>query len=61
MKLDELLKELKDTWDYTTEELNDIHDLVEKYGVEQYWVGYEDGRVDYGSPSFISYGGKEDW
>lgn len=61
MKLEELLEELKESWDYTQEEMNDIREYVQKYGSERYWEGYDDGRIDYGERPFTTYGRKEDW
>lgn len=40
--IEQLLQELKDTWGYSTEELNDIREKLEEYGHSCYWLGYHD-------------------
>jgi hypothetical protein len=54
--LDILVKELKDTWGYSTEELNDIREKIEEYGLSMFWQGYEYKGFNWGK----SYGKKSD-
>lgn len=44
--IEALLKELKETWGYTTEELNDIREKLSEFGESCYWTGFEDGSND---------------
>jgi protoporphyrinogen oxidase len=37
------LKELKETWDLTTEELEDIREKIQEFGYSSYSLGYQDG------------------
>lgn len=60
--IDILLKELQDTWGYTTEELNDIRDKFEELAHACFWEGYnerssEDPLDNFG---FTAYGKRED-
>jgi hypothetical protein len=41
-----ILKELKNTWGYDTEELNDIREKLQDFGESCYWTGFEDGSSD---------------
>jgi hypothetical protein len=54
--IETLLKELKETWGYTTEELNDIRSKMEDIASSYYWEGIND--TDYKFRQ--SYGKKED-
>jgi len=40
--LEQLLKELKDTWGYETEELNDIREKMTELGNSCFWEGYNE-------------------
>jgi hypothetical protein len=46
MNINNAIKELKDTWGYTTEELNHIKDLMEEISHDVYILGYNDCRAD---------------
>jgi hypothetical protein len=67
--LDQLLKELKDTWGYDTEELNDIREKMGEVANSAFWEGYDEAsctknkkiysyRHDTG---FVAYGKPEDF
>lgn len=40
--IDELLKELHETWGYETEELNDIRDKMQELANSCFWEGYNE-------------------
>lgn len=40
-EIDLLIAELKETWGYETEELNDIRAKITDYGTSCFWEGYE--------------------
>lgn len=52
--MNDLMEELSDSWDYTTEELADIRSKL----MEAYKEGWYDALDDKG---FVAYGKKEDW
>ena len=58
MKLENAIKELKDTWGYTVEELNHIREVMEEFGSDCYLQGIRDSEEEI--PSFV-YGKKEDY
>ena len=62
--IENYLQELKETWGYTTEELNDIRECMEEFGNSCYELGVEDGRkqLDIESEYYqgFAYGKKED-
>lgn len=53
-----LLKELKETWGYSTEELNDIREKMEELAYASYWEGHSEAKAE---GSFVSYGKPEDF
>jgi len=59
--IDKLLKELKDTWGYDTEELNDIREKMETFGYSCYNTGYLDREEEFVQYYYgFSYGKKSD-
>lgn len=60
MRVEEIIKELRETWGHTGEEVDHITFLVTEYGSDQYMRGYTDGQIDY-MEVFTAYGKKEDW
>ena len=53
----QLLKELQDTWGYTTEELNDIEEKMKEFGNSCFWEGYAEKNDELDkniSPSFYA-------
>lgn len=56
----DMLNELKETWDFTQEELFHIKELMLYYGDCRYLDGYNDRQIDL-EKSFTAYGKKEDW
>jgi hypothetical protein len=63
--INQLLQELKETWGYTTEELNDIREKMEELSNSAFWEGYnersEDIRLLDIGWGINSYGKKEDF
>lgn len=57
--INQLLKELKETWGYETEELCDIRSKMEELGNSCFWEGYNEAQEEY--KSFTAYGKKEDY
>lgn len=47
MYIDELLKELKETWGYETEELLDIREKMEELANTCFWEGYNEATNEY--------------
>ena len=63
--INQLLKELKETWGYETEELNDIREKMEEVANSAFWEGYNEAvnqreSGDY-SMGFTAYGKTEDF
>jgi hypothetical protein len=63
--INQLLQELKETWGYETEELNDIREKMEELANSAFWEGYNecsDQREsgDY-CMGFTAYGKPEDF
>lgn len=56
--IDAHIEDLRKTWGYTTEELNDIREKLEEVFNDGFFVG-RDYNVD--PHSLHSYGKKEDW
>jgi hypothetical protein len=58
-----LLKELKETWGYDTEELNDIREKMEELANSAFWEGYNERseEVTRNFAGFSSYGKREDF
>ena len=56
-----ILKDLEETWGYSTEELTDIREKLEEISYFYYWDGYNDrsNEVDEYYKGF-AYGKKED-
>jgi hypothetical protein len=62
--INQLLKELKDTWGYETEELNDIREKMEEVSNSSFWEGYNDRSNEDDLPypaGFTAYGRREDF
>lgn len=38
--IEQILMEIKETWGYSTEELNDIREKLEEFGNSCFWEGY---------------------
>jgi len=61
--INQLLKELHETWGYETEELNDIRDKLEEVANSAFWEGYIERSQEVITyyAGFSAYGNKEDW
>ena len=60
--IEELLRELKETWGYETEELNDIREKLEELAHSYFWMGYGERNEEMHSASeFTAYGKPEDF
>ena len=62
--IDQILQELKVTWGYDTEELNDIREKLEEVAHAAFWEGYSTKEEEYGPANikvFTSYGKTEDY
>jgi REP element-mobilizing transposase RayT len=62
--IDQLLQELKETWGYETEELNDIREKLEEVAHAAFWEGFNTKQEEYDSDhihAFTSYGKREDF
>jgi hypothetical protein len=57
--IDQLLQELKETWGYTTEELNDIREKMQEVAHAAFWFGCHEEDEQNGG--FTSYGSPEDF
>jgi len=58
----ELLREIKETWGYETEELNDIREKMEEVGHSYFWMGYGERTEEMREASvFTGYGKPEDF
>ena len=55
-----ILKELEDTWGFSTEELQAIKDAMEDLGSTCYHLGYTDREEETKYHAGFSYGKKED-
>lgn len=53
--IDELIRELHETWGYETEELNDIREKMEELANSCFWEGYNEKSADDQQP--MVYGG----
>lgn len=61
--INQLLKELHETWGYETEELNDIREKLEEVANTSFWEGYNDRseEVIRYYAGFSAYGKSEDF
>jgi hypothetical protein len=62
--INQLLQELKETWGYETEELNDIREKLEEVAFTAFWDGYTSKQEEYSEDhieAFTSYGKPEDF
>jgi hypothetical protein len=59
--IDTLLKELRETWGYDTEESNDIREKLEELAHACFWEGYnERSSEEVVNVGFTAYGKRED-
>ena len=63
--IERILQELKETWGYETEELNDIREKLEEIAKSAFWEGYSEAidqreSGDY-NMGFSAYGKQEDF